>query len=77
MTHLTLDGQQKSIFEIEKALTGKEQALQMIEDLPIKPKEVLVVCSDATAVNSGPRNFGGACFWYPELSEAACFVVMW
>ena len=46
----------------------------MIQDLPIKPKEVLVGCSDTTAVNSGTGKVGGACFWYQELSEAVCFV---
>ena len=57
-------------------MTGKEQALQVIEDLPIKSKEVLVVCSDTTAVNSGTGKVGRACFWYQELSEAVLFVVM-
>ena len=33
--------------------------------------EVLVVCSDTTAVNSGTGKDGGACSWYPELSKAA------
>ena len=44
----------------------------MIEHLPIKSKEVLVVCSDTTAVNSGTGKVGRACFWCQELSEAAC-----
>ena len=48
----------------------------MIEDLPIKSKEVLVVCSDTTDVNRGTGKVGGACLWYQELSEAVCFVVM-
>ena len=48
----------------------------MVEDLPIKSKEVLVVCSDTTVVNSGTGKVGGPCFWYQELSEAVCFVVM-
>ena len=70
MTHLTPDGEQQSmqleVLKSKKALTGKEQALQMIEDLPIKSKEVLVVCSDTTAVNSGTGKVGGACFWYQD-----------
>ena len=48
----------------------------MIKDLLINSKEVLVVFSDTTAVNSGTGKVGGACFWYQELSEAACLVVM-
>ena len=82
MTYLTPDGEQKSmplkVLKSKKALTGKEQALQMIEDLPIRSKEVLVVCFETRAVNSGTGKVGVACFWYhyQELSEAACFVVM-
>ena len=64
------------VLKSKKALTGKEQALQMIEDLPIKSQKVLVVCSDTTAVNSGTGKVGGACFWSQEFFEAAGFVVM-
>ena len=48
----------------------------MVEDLPIKSKEVLVVCSDTSAVNSGTGKVGGACFWYQEDFKAACLVEM-
>ena len=35
-----------------------------------------MVCSDITAINSGTGKVGGACFWYLEFFEAACFVGM-
>ena len=66
----------REVLKLKKALVGKEQALQMIEDLPVKYKEVLVVCLDTAVVNSVTGKVGGACFWYQELSEAVCFVVM-
>ena len=45
----------------------------MIDDLPIKSREVLVVCSDTSAVNSGTGKVGGACFWYQERVVMCCF----
>ena len=70
--YVTPDGEPKSmpleVLKSKKALTGKEQALQMIEDLTIKSKQVLVVCSDTTAVDSGTGKVSGACFGNVSLS---------
>ena len=80
MNHLAPDGKCNSlpleVLKSKKALTGKQLAIQMKEKLPIEPKDVLAICSDTTAVNSGTGKVGGACYWYQELTDSICFVIM-
>ena len=64
------------VIHSKKSLTGKELGKHLTELPGIDPKEILCICSDTTNVNSGIGKVGGACYWFQELSDSACFVVM-
>ena len=79
ITHLDADCNLKTmpleVVKSKRALTGKELGHHLTE-LPVKPEDILCVCSDTTAVNSGTGKLGGACYWFQELSDSASVVVM-